>query len=652
MSQGRRRLAAIMFTDMVGFTALTQSDETQSLAVLERHNKLLRPIFPKFCGREVKTIGDSFLVEFDSALDAVNCAIEIQSILHEYNNSSKDEWKITLRIGVHLGDVVHKDGDVFGDAVNIASRIQPLAEPGGICVSDQVYGQVRNKVSQTMVRIEPRSLKGVKFAVDVYKVVMPWEKPVAVAVATRTAAPDSLDRKRVAVLPFTNMSSNPEEEYFADGVTEEIITSLSWVKQLMVIARTSVMGYKGTNKKVKEIAVELGVGSVLEGSVRKAGNRVRITAQLVNTSNEAHLWAQNFDRTLEDVFAIQSEIAEKVAGELKILLVGPEKAIIEKKPTENLEAYTDFLRGRELSREVSESSQRQALALFERATELDPSFARAHVGVAECHQYLAGAGYEPRDVMLPTVRASLKRALELDPDLPEVHASLSNFLGYEDDLSGCEAEARRAIELNPSLPEAFFMLYHVMAIKGDLDEMVRMAETAYRLDPIRPLYIWTLGDAYFSAGREQEALEHWKKNEHLAEAYYCRSVTDYYLTKGNIGKARELHARFEKLQPTQPWVIYMGGFIDATAGDKEKALAAVQKMEEAKMGPLAYNYMAFVYHALGDMDKYFEYMNRALEAHTIVGTRVMYSPLLAKARGDPRYKELVEKLRSQTGLAK
>ena len=247
MSDTERRLAAIMFTDMVGFKALTQSDEAQSLAVLERHNKLLRPIFPRFRGREVKTIGDSFLVEFGSALDATNCAVEVQRFLHDYNISSRDEWKITLRIGVHLGDVVRSGGDILGDAVNIASRLQPLADPEGVCISEQVYDQVRNKLPQALVKLEPRDLKGIGFPVDVYKVVMPWERAAA-------GSRSEQDRNRVAVLPFANMSPDPDDEYFADGMTEELIDRLAQVKGLEVIARTSVMSFKGEKKKASDIA--------------------------------------------------------------------------------------------------------------------------------------------------------------------------------------------------------------------------------------------------------------------------------------------------------------------------------------------------------------------------------------------------------------
>ena len=634
-----------MFTDMVGFTALTQSDEAQSLGVLERHNRLLRPIFPRYHGREVKTIGDSFLVEFDSTLDATNCAVEIQEVLHDYNTSSRDGWKIVLRISIHLGDVVHKEGDVFGDAVNIASRLQPLAEPEGVCISEQVYYQIMNKVSYRLAKLEPHELKGIKTPVDAYKVVMPWEPADVVPVARS-------DRNRVAVLPFANMSPDPADEYFADGMTEELIDRLAQVKEIEVIARTSVMTYKGEKKKASQMALELGVGSLVEGSVRKAGNRVRVTAQLISGVTEGHLWSSHYDGNLDDIFAVQSEIAEKVARELKVHLLEVDKKNLEKKPTENTEAYSDFLRARELLRgEQSEASLKQALTLFEKAVELDPSFARAHDGIAECHIALADL-YERKEAAHKIARASLKRALELDPDLPEAHSSLASLLYNEDELIGSEAEALRALELNPSLPDPHRLLFEIAATKGNRDDMVRHMETAYRLDPIMPLNVYLLGEAYIWTGREQEAFEHWKKTEPISPAYTYRGMGDYYLGRGDLVKAREYHDKVEKILPGHPWVTWMGAALDAQAGAREKALVAIKKLEDdVNRGPIVLNYIAYVYLSLDDLDSYFATMERALEARAQIQSFMLYSPLLAKARVDPRFQGLVNRLKKQTGLA-
>jgi adenylate cyclase len=645
MTGEQRRLAAIMFTDMVGYTALGQRNESLSLALVEEQRKLIRPILSRHNGREIKTIGDAFLVDFPNALDAVRCAYDIQRAVREFNISLPEERRVHLRVGVHLGDVVESGGDISGDAVNVASRIEPLAEDGGVCVTRQVYDQTQNKLELKLVSLGVKPLKNVSMPIEVYKMVMPWSVEVPVPLVQP-------EKTRIAVLPFTNMSSNPEEGYFADGMTEELITSLSGVRQLTVIARTSVMGYRGTTKKVKEIGRELEVGSVLEGSVRKAGNKVRITAQLIDASTEGHLWAQNYDRQLEDVFAIQSEIAEKVAGELRIRLVDSEKRTLEKKPTENTEAYTCFLQGRELLREETEASLRQALGLFEKAIELDPRFARAYVGVAECHEWLAAYGYEPSEASLTSMKSSLDRAIDLDPNLPEAHAVLSEMLFNEDDAVGSEVEARKALELNPSLPDPYSELFELSALKGDPGDMVRQIESAYHLDPIRPRFILLVGTAYLWTGREQQALELWKKTGQLAPTFTYRGMTEYYLTKGDLEKAKEFHAKAEKLEPTNPRIIWMGGAIAAMEGDREKALLTIKKIEDAKMGPVGFNYIAYVHHALGDLDSYFENMNKALEGHEMITSILMYSPLFARARADPRYPELVERLRKQCGLTK
>jgi TolB-like protein len=634
-----------MFTDMVGYTALGQRNESLSLALVEEQRKLIRPILARHNGREIKTIGDAFLVEFLSALDAVRCAYDIQRAVREFNISLPEERRVHLRVGVHLGDVVESGGDISGDAVNVASRIEPLAEDGGVCVTRQVYDHMQNKLELKLVSLGVKPLKNVSMPIEVYKMLMPW--------SVETSAPSNQpDKKRIAVLPFLNMSPDPNDQYFADGITEEIISIVSGISGLSVISRTSVMGYKGTTKKLGEIGRELDVGSILEGSFRKAGNRIRITTQLIDVVGDKHLWAQNYDKNLDDIFAVQSEIAEKVAGELKTRLLESEKRTLEKKPTENIEAYTCFLRGRELYREETEASLRQAISLFEKAIELDPRFARAYVGVAECHQWLANYGCESYDVSLSIVKTLLERAIDLDPNLPEAHASLSEMFFNKDDLPDSEAEARKALELNPSLPETYAMLSELTALKGEPEEMVRQIEIAYRLDPIRPRFIMLVGTAYLYTGREEEALELWKKTEQLAPVYTYRGMIEYYLSKGDLEKAREFHAKAEKLEPTNPRIMWMDGVIAALEGDREKALLAIKKIEDAKVGPISLNYIGYVYHALGELDSYFEYMNKAIETHLIIPSTMMYSPLFAKARADPRYLELVERLRKQCGLTK
>jgi tetratricopeptide (TPR) repeat protein len=341
-----------------------------------------------------------------------------------------------------------------------------------------------------------------------------------------------------------------------------------------------------------------------------------------------------------------------VVGELKTQLLESEKRTLEKKPTENTEAYSNFLRGRELYREFTETSAKRALVLFEKTIELDPKFARAHVGVAVCHQYLATSGYELWDVSMATVKSSLGRAIELDPDLAEAHAALSEMYYNQDRIQEAEAEARRALELNPSLPDPHQLLSELAGGEEDREEMVREAEAAYRLDPIRPRFIAFLGTAYLYTGREQEALDFWKKTEQLAPAGSYRGMMEYHLIKGDVEKAKEFHARFVKVEPNHPFGIWIGGVIAALEGDKEKAMVTIRRIEDAKMGAISFNHIAYIYHALGDLDSYFEYLNKALEAHTISPVPMMYSPLFAKARTDPRYSGIVERIRNPLGPTK
>ena len=308
MAGGERRLEAIMFTDVVGYTHLSQANESLALELLEEHQRLLRPTFIAHGGTEVKTMGDAFLVEFRSALDAVVCAVEMQERMADRNSATAPSRKLEMRIGIHVGDVVHGAEDIYGDAVNVASRIEPLAEPGGVCISQQVFDQIRNKTEFKIDKVGEVRLKNVDLPLGVYK--------ISTGASRGSGDEPAGPRDRLAVLPFVNISPDPNDEYFADGLTEELISKLSEIKGLKVIARTSVMSYKRKEKKVSEIAAELGVGSIIEGSVRKAGDRIRISVQLIDPHTEEHLWSSNYDNKLDDIFAIQSDVASRVAASL------------------------------------------------------------------------------------------------------------------------------------------------------------------------------------------------------------------------------------------------------------------------------------------------------------------------------------------------
>ena len=483
MSNGERRLAAIMFTDMVDYSALAQRNEDLATEILEKHRRIVRPILKKHNGREVKTIGDAFLVEFASALEAVRSALEIQSALGKFNARSPVERRIRIRIGIHLGDVIPKGDDIVGDAVNVAARIEPLAAPGEICVTAQVQASVVNKVECAFETMGSPGLKNIATPIEVFRVSSPGRTG-----SRQVLQPVVAPKNRVAVLPFVSLSPDPEDGYFADGLTEELISTMSRISGLKVIARTSVMVYKGDQrKKIDDIARELNVGAVLEGSVRKSGDRIRVTAQLIDSATSVHLWAESYERELRDTFAIQSEISRTVADALRVRLLEREKVLLEREPTKNAEAYSLCLKG--IYHNVNASSEndlRTALRYFERAIELDPTFALAYSWLSDCYTTLAQAGHLPAEVALPRAEDAVREALELDPELADAHRALPFLLVMraQPDWTTAEKEMRRALELNPGVSTGHETFAWILAFMGRLEESLAEAKEALDLDPL------------------------------------------------------------------------------------------------------------------------------------------------------------------------
>lgn len=635
MSQSERRLAAIMFTDIVGYTTLTQNNETLALKLLERHRDLIRPALSRYGGREVKTIGDAFLVEFGSALQATECAFEIQKILHEYNESASD--KISLKIGIHVGDVIHTQGDVYGDAVNIASRIEPLAKGGGVCISGQVYDQVRNKILYQTTKLETGPLKNISLPTDVYRLDLPWE---------RGDVPDNiaLPSNRIAVLPFVNISPDPNDEFFADGLTEELITNLSLVKGLKIIARTSVMNYKKKEKNISVIGKELGVGTVVEGSVRKAANRIRVTVQVIDANTEEHLWASNYDRGLDDIFAVQSDIASRVSEAIpsNISKLKPAQALSK---TEDVRAYMYFLQGKHIVHSTQEEPLRQSLRFFYKALEADPSFARAYAGVAEAYIALGNWNFITWEESIGSARVAVRSALAIDEGLAEAHALLSSIAMMSDDVHTSAAEASKAVELNPNLAQAYAMLGQCAAIRGGADEFVKQLETAYQLDPLSPDIIRPLGRALFYAGKNAEALEHWNRTLHIDPYSAYRGLSDYYMSTGDYARAEAAVQELEKIQPTGEITLLNKGYLAALRGNRSIAEEIIRSLNENyPQGSAISGSIGMIYYALGDLDRFFELMFLALDNHTLSGSTLLLSPLFATARKDPRFRKLIDKL--------
>jgi len=476
-----RRLAAIMFTDLVGFTASAQANEAAALARVEEQASVVRPLFASFGGREIKSTGDGFLVEFESALKATECAIGIQQRMRERNSRSPGP-PILLRIGVHIGDVEEVGGDILGDAVNVAARILPVSEPGGVCLSEQIVDHVRDKLPTQLERLAPKRLKGVRDPLTVYRVVLPG-----------TAHEPSVARQllpRLAVLPLANISPDPNDDYFADGLTEELITVLSKIRGLRVIARTSVVQYKGTAKPIVQIGEELGVDSVLEGSVRKAGDQLRISVQLIDVRTEEHRWAQNYDRKLENVFAIQAEVAERTAGALKLEMLGTDRSAVHGRPTSSLAAYDLYLRGIQASRRFSPGqgrhprTTRDATWYFEEALREDPEFSAAHSSLANHLLAIGGVTREGREAF-SRAQEHVTRALEIDPRSSDAHTARGNLaMQSEYDWSRAESEYRLALDLNPSNSTAHFWYRSLLTVLQRFAEAKDQLDAGLELDPL------------------------------------------------------------------------------------------------------------------------------------------------------------------------
>ena len=593
-----------MFTDMAGYSALAQVDEASALAVLERHNRLLRPVFSRFRGREVKTMGDAFLVEFESALDATQCALEIQRLLHDYNASTPGEWKIRVRIGIHVGDVVEAEGDVLGDAVNLASRIEPLAEPEGICLTQQVYDQVQNKIRVPVVRLPGTELKNIQAAPSVYRIVLPWDTP--------PGEPAPVDRppgRHLAVLPLANFSPDPHDGYFADGLTEELITSLSQVHGLSVIARTSVMPYKTATRSIAQIGSELNVDTVLEGSVRKAGNRMRISLQLIDVRTQRHIWANTYDRGVDDVFAVQTDIAERTAGALRLELRRRQPRGDRGLPTDNPGAYDLYLRGLVAGSGNYPRHLEDAFRFFEQATALDPAFAEAFA--AWGNLYVTAAGdHMPMREAIPRARPLAARAIELDPLSSDAHATLANIaLQFDLDWKTAESEFERAISLNPSNVTAYRFYGLLLMAMARPDEAKEVFRQLVRLDPAGPArasLVWSeldagdfdaalrllqdeierdpsanelhiaLGMCYWVAGRRSEALHEASLPMSDLEGDDRFDLALLQAVLGRPDLARGVLAEWEG----GTWKGYLSGcyaaMLYANVGDPEKALTLLE----------------------------------------------------------------------------
>jgi TolB-like protein/class 3 adenylate cyclase len=505
-----RKLAAILAADVVGFSRLAGVDEDRTLARLRAlRSDLIDPTIAVHHGRVVKRTGDGALVEFRSVVDAVRCAVEIQHAMVERNAGVPEDRRIEFRIGVHLGDVVEEsDGDLMGDGVNIAARLEGIAQPGAICLSEDAYRQVRARLDLAVSDLGDKELKNIAEPVRVYTLEVGRPAgakgaPQAVAAAEKTAAPE---KPSIAVLPFQNMSGDAEQDYFADGISEDIITALSKLSQLFVIARNSSFTFKGKTVHVREIGRTLGVRYVLEGSARKAGARVRITAQLIDATNDGHLWAERFDRDLTDIFAVQDDVTGQIVKALALNLTPADRRRMAAEHTDNMEAFDCFLRGRELWWRHAKEPNGQARELLLRATGLDPGFAPAYgwLSAAHINDYVSQWTSSPSR-SLELGFAAAERGAALDPQLPIANwtLTLANLWMRRHDAALRVADAWLAS--NPNDAEGLNALGMILHYVGRSGEALSCFERAMALNPLAPgMWLHFQGQAYYQLGRYEE----------------------------------------------------------------------------------------------------------------------------------------------------
>jgi adenylate cyclase len=535
-NRAERRLAAVLAADVAGYSRLMGADEESTLSQLKAHRRdLIDPKIAEHRGRIVKTTGDGILVEFPSVVDAARCAIDVQRGMAERNSAVPQSRRIEFRVGVHIGDIIIEGGDIFGDGVNIAARLESIAETGGVCVSEDVYRQLRGKLDAAFEDRGAQQLKNIAHPVRVY-----WIRPVGGQVNASAATPPSSlplpDKPSIAVLPFQNMSGDPEQEYFADGIVEDIITALSRFRQLFVIARNSSFVYKGRAVDVKQVGRELGVRYVLEGSVRKAANRVRITGQLIDTATGTHLWADRFDGALEDVFDLQDQVTASVVGAIAPALERAEIERAKRKGADNLDAYDYYLRGVDCHYRWTREATNQALRLCNKAIELDPNFSPAYGIAARSYVWKRANGWctdlEKEDAeALQIARLGVKAGTDDAIALAGCGFAIA-FIGR--DLDAGATFIDRALTIDSNSAANWHVSSWVRTWLGQPDSAVDHEMRALRLSPLDPrigLMHYAAGSAHFCAGRVEEAvlwllkatrdLPNWPAGVALAAASYA-----------------------------------------------------------------------------------------------------------------------------------
>jgi adenylate cyclase len=547
------RLAAIVAADMAGYSRLMEVDERGTLARLRTHRiELIDPVIDKNHGRIIKTTGDGMLVEFQSVADAVRSSIEIQERMRRRNSDVPEDRRIEFRIGINLGDIIYEDGDIYGDGVNIAARIEQLAEVGGICVTSAVHAQVEGRVEAEFEDLGEKSLKNISRPVRVYRVLPNGAADKATS-GPKAAPKSAVVKPSIAVLPFANMSGDPEQEFFADGLTEDILTELSRRRELFVISRTSSFVYKGKAANLREVAQKLGARYLVEGSVRRAADRVRITVQLIDTASDGHIWAERYDRKLDDIFAVQDEITRSIVATLPGRLEAAQQDQLVRMKPSSMAAYECALAAKVLHHKSTPEDNVEARVLIERALALDPDYAHAHAwrGCILGQSFSNGWAQDPQ-ATFKEVMGELDRAIALDDNDADVHRILAAIAIVRNDFTRARYHQDRALELNPNYDLVVVQLGELFTWLGQADEGVEWIRKAMKLNPHHPVRFWShLGKAHFVGRQYAQAIEafmHVANLDTLNHGFLAASYAwlgDQTAASAHVARMRELDTKLD-----------------------------------------------------------------------------------------------------------
>ena len=633
-----RMLAAIMFTDMVGYTALMQENERQAKNLRNKHREVLENLVPEHRGQILQYYGDGTLSIFGSAIEAAICAAKIQQEL-------QIEPKVPLRIGIHAGDVVYDDEGVYGDGVNIASRIENLAVSGSVLISDKINDELKNQNEISTVFLGRYNLKNVKVPVKIYAInseglVVPSYKEIE----GKTSNSDN----SIAVLPFINLSAERDNEYFSDGITEELLNALAKVDGLLVTSRTSSFAFKGKNIDIREIGRQLGVKTVLEGSVRKYGNRVRVTAQLINANDGYHKWSDTYDRDLEDIFAVQDELANSIVAEFKnsISIHKPADSLV-KIPTENIDAYNLYLKGLYNWNKWAPDFMSKAIKYFEDAANLSPDFSLAYARLSACYTFLGAAGFMPNKIAYSKAKEYALKSYELDNSLIDAQISLGMVKYFNDwDWEGAEKCFIKALGINPNSAETHEYYSMLLTTLGYHKKALKEAELAHQLDPLNAPISYILSFAYFNNSQFDLAIDQHKNTLEIDSDFgdTWNSLAWMYLTSSDYEKAMEIFNKNLKNPAYQCKAISGLGYAYAKLEQPEKAKEYVKLLEELNSDDVPLDMdLAIIYSGLGEWDTVFQLLNSSIDKR-LGGLNFINGKYWKELHDQPRFKEILQRM--------